>query len=174
MTYKPFTGTGTDFYVASDDAAEMVNLAIALERPILVEGEAGCGKTLLARAIATELGLGAPISISVKSTSRAKDLLYRFDALRRLQDSQGGDRLSRFQFWGTVADQIGIELTRDALWAALEDGVTEPTGDLSASAGELLLPRPAIRPSVSLRGSPRPSPRKDGGVKLPHKARQYT
>ena len=130
MTYKPFTGTGTDFYVASDDAAEMVNLAIALERPILVEGEAGCGKTLLARAIATELGLGAPISISVKSTSRAKDLLYRFDALRRLQDSQGGDRLSRFQFWGTVADQIGIELTRDALWAVLEDGVTEPTGDL--------------------------------------------
>ena len=58
----------------------------------------------------------------------------------------------RFQFWGTVADQIGIELTRDALWAVLEDGVTEPTGDLSASSGELLLPRPAIRPSVSLRG----------------------
>jgi hypothetical protein len=92
MTYKPFTGQGTDFYVASPDAAEMVNIAIALERPILVEGEAGCGKTLLARAISTELGLGVPISISVKSTSRAKDLLYRFDALRRLQHSPVADR----------------------------------------------------------------------------------
>jgi MoxR-like ATPase len=92
MTYKQFTGKGTDFYVAAPDTAEIVNLAIALERPILVEGEAGCGKTLLARAISIELGLGEPISIPVKSTSRAKDLLYRFDSLRRLQDSQGADK----------------------------------------------------------------------------------
>jgi MoxR-like ATPase len=92
MSYRQFTGNGTSFYLATPDTAEIVNLAVALGRPILVEGEAGCGKTLLARAISVELGLGEPISISVKSTSRAKDLLYRFDALRRLQDSQGGDR----------------------------------------------------------------------------------
>jgi MoxR-like ATPase len=55
MTYKQFTGKGTDFYIASPDTAEMVNLATALGRPILVEGEAGCGKTLLARAVSVEL-----------------------------------------------------------------------------------------------------------------------
>ncbi len=88
MTYKRFTGRATDYYEIDEQAAEIVNLAIALERPILVEGEAGCGKTKLASALAEELELGDPISIPVKSTSQAKDLLYRFDALRRLQDVQ--------------------------------------------------------------------------------------
>jgi MoxR-like ATPase len=60
-----------------------------LGRPLLVEGEAGCGKTKLASSIAHELGLAETlVSLSIKSTSQAKDLLYRFDALRRLQDTQ--------------------------------------------------------------------------------------
>jgi MoxR-like ATPase len=69
--------------------ADVVNLAIRLGRPILVKGEAGCGKTMLASAVAEELGLGPAIAMTVKSTSQAKDLLYRFDALRRLQEIQG-------------------------------------------------------------------------------------
>ena len=86
---KTFSGDQSGFYVASPQTAEIVNLAIRLGRPLLVEGEAGCGKTRLAHAIATELGLAdSPIVITVKSTSQAKDLLYRFDALRRLQDAQ--------------------------------------------------------------------------------------
>ena len=85
--YKSFTGTATDFYVAAPATATLVNLAVRLGRPILVEGEAGCGKTRLASAIATELGVGLTV-MTVKSTSQAKDLLYRFDALRRLQDAQ--------------------------------------------------------------------------------------
>ncbi len=88
MSYPPFTGKACDFYVTADEVAETVNLAIALQRPILVEGEAGCGKTMLASAIAAELGLGEPIGVTVKSTHQAKDLLYRFDALRRLQEIQ--------------------------------------------------------------------------------------
>ncbi|MBL8423920.1 MAG: AAA family ATPase [Candidatus Accumulibacter phosphatis] len=88
-TYKTFSGDQSAFYVASSQTAEIVNLAIRLGRPLLVEGEAGCGKTRLAHAIAEELELaGSPISITVKSTTQAKDLLYRFDALRRLQDAQ--------------------------------------------------------------------------------------
>jgi MoxR-like ATPase len=87
MTYAKYTGNAP-FYEASEEVVQTVDLAIRLGRPILVEGEAGCGKTRLATAIAHELGLGAPISITVKSTSQAKDLLYRFDALRRLQDIQ--------------------------------------------------------------------------------------
>jgi MoxR-like ATPase len=87
--YSTFTGKQSKSYIASDQTAEIVNLAICLGRPLLVEGEAGCGKTSLARAIAEELNLQSNfISATVKSTSQAKDLLYRFDALRRLQESQ--------------------------------------------------------------------------------------
>jgi len=88
MTDTLFTGTRSKTYVASPEVAEMVNLAVQLRRPLLVEGEAGCGKTRLAYAVAEEKGLGDPVKISVKSTARASDLLWRFDALRRLQDAQ--------------------------------------------------------------------------------------
>jgi MoxR-like ATPase len=91
-TYKHFTGQGPQgnqrTYVIPPEKAKIVDFAIQLGRPLLVEGEAGCGKTRLADAIASELGLDLPIIIPVRSTSRANDLLYRFDALRRLQDSQ--------------------------------------------------------------------------------------
>ena len=83
-----YTGTNTDFYVATPDVAETVNLAVHLGRPILVEGEPGCGKTRLADSIASEKNLGEPVRISVKSTTRAQDLLYRLNAIRRLQEAQ--------------------------------------------------------------------------------------
>ncbi len=85
--YAEFTGTRSARYVAAPHTATIVNLAIRLGRPPLAEGEAGCGKTRLASAIAEELGVGLTV-MTVKSTSQAKDLLYRFDALRRLQDAQ--------------------------------------------------------------------------------------
>jgi MoxR-like ATPase len=86
--YGTYTGRGTDFYETTEDVAETVNLAIRLRRPLLVEGEAGCGKTQLARSISVELELDEPIAIRIKSTTEARDLLYRFDALRRLQEVQ--------------------------------------------------------------------------------------
>lgn len=87
--YAPFTPDGSASYVATEATAEIVNLAIRLGRPLLVEGEAGCGKTRLAFAIAEQLGLAKHfVVVNVKSTTQAKDLLYRFDALRRLQDAQ--------------------------------------------------------------------------------------
>jgi MoxR-like ATPase len=85
---EDYKGNKTDFYLASTETAEVVNLAIDLKRPLLVEGEPGCGKTMLAYSISAELGLGEVTKIPVKSTSRAQDLLYRIDALRRLQDAQ--------------------------------------------------------------------------------------
>lgn len=91
MSKPRYTGKDTDFYLASDKVADIVNLAIDLDRPILVEGEPGCGKTMLASSIAAELKLGPVIKIAVKSTSRAQDLLYRVNALRRLQDAQRQD-----------------------------------------------------------------------------------
>lgn len=88
MSEPEYTGTATDFYVAPPEVADKINLAIALNRPILVEGEPGCGKTMLAYSVAAEKGLERPFKIAVKSTSRAQDLLYRVNALRRLQDAQ--------------------------------------------------------------------------------------
>jgi MoxR-like ATPase len=97
MSEPEYTGVGTDFYVATADVAEKVNLAVRLNRPILVEGEPGCGKTMLAYSLAAEKGLETPVKIAVKSTARAQDLLYRVNALRRLQDAQDREN-KRAQF----------------------------------------------------------------------------
>lgn len=74
-------------YVASHDLVRAVNLAIYLGRPLLLEGEAGCGKTRLAHAVAYELGLPF-YRWDVRSTSKAQEGLYTYDAIRRLQDAQ--------------------------------------------------------------------------------------
>jgi MoxR-like ATPase len=86
-----YTGNASGSYYASPAVADVVNLAVALKRPLLVEGEPGCGKTKLAYSIAKEKCLPQPLKISVKSTTRAKDLLYTVNSLRRLQDAQNKD-----------------------------------------------------------------------------------
>src|SRR6266849_1890684 len=94
-----YTGKNTDFYLAPEKVADGVNLAIELSRPILVEGEPGCGKTMLAYSIAAEKGLGDVVKIAVKSTSRAQDLLYRVNSLRRLQDAQSpGNKQAQYVY----------------------------------------------------------------------------
>ncbi|MES2551294.1 MAG: MoxR family ATPase, partial [Pseudomonadota bacterium] len=75
----------TSRYVASDDLALAVNAALTLQRPLLVKGEPGTGKTVLAEEIAR--ALGAPlISWNIKSTTRAHQGLYEYDAVARLRD----------------------------------------------------------------------------------------
>jgi MoxR-like ATPase len=83
-----FSGTAT--YIASDELKTAVNAAIALERPLLIKGEPGTGKTLLAQEIAGALGADL-ISWHIKSTTRAQQGLYEYDAVSRLRDSQLGD-----------------------------------------------------------------------------------
>jgi MoxR-like ATPase len=75
-------------YLASEELADAVNIAIAVGQPLLVTGEPGCGKTRLAWSIADELGLGEPLVFQTRSTSRAQDLLYRYDAVLRFHDIQ--------------------------------------------------------------------------------------
>ena len=82
--------TGTDRYVAPPDLAVAVNAAVTLERPLLVKGEPGTGKTELARQVAASLGLPI-IEWHVKSTTKAQQGLYEYDAVSRLRDSQLGD-----------------------------------------------------------------------------------
>ena len=82
--------TGTDSYVASDDLRVAVNAAIALQRPLLIKGEPGTGKTVLAHEVAK--AIGAPlIEWHIKSTTKAQQGLYEYDAVSRLRDSQLGD-----------------------------------------------------------------------------------
>ena len=81
---------GTDSYIASAELQDAVNVAVALERPLLIKGEPGTGKTLLAHAIREALGL--PMETwHIKSTSKAADGLYVYDTVQRLNDSRFGD-----------------------------------------------------------------------------------
>ncbi|MGB0683170.1 MAG: AAA family ATPase [Magnetovibrionaceae bacterium] len=82
--------SGTDSFVATEDLMVAVNAAIALERPLLIKGEPGTGKTVLAAEVAK--AIDAPlIQWHVKSTTRAQQGLYEYDAVARLRDSQLGD-----------------------------------------------------------------------------------
>ncbi len=99
---------GTADYVATDELTVAVNATIALERPLLVKGEPGTGKTELARQVAESLGLRL-IEWHVKSTTRAQQGLYEYDAVSRLRDSQLGEARVR-----DVANYI----RRGKLWEA--------------------------------------------------------
>jgi MoxR-like ATPase len=81
---------GTAEYVATDDLTIAVNAAVTLERPLLVKGEPGTGKTELARQVSRALGLQM-IEWNIKSTTRAQQGLYEYDAVSRLRDSQLGE-----------------------------------------------------------------------------------
>ena len=83
--------TGTKDYVATEDLTIAVNAAVTLERPLLIKGEPGTGKTELAKQVANDLGLEM-IEWSVKSTTKAQQGLYEYDAVSRLRDSQLGER----------------------------------------------------------------------------------
>ena len=100
--------TGTDAYIATSDLTVAVNAAVVLERPLLVKGEPGTGKTVLAEEIAR--GLSAPLlTWNIKSTTKAQQGLYEYDAVSRLRDSQLGDpRVS----------EIANYIRRGKLWEA--------------------------------------------------------
>ena len=102
--------TSTDTYVATEDLTVAVNAAITLERPLLVKGEPGTGKTELARQVSASLGLPM-IEWHVKSTTRAQQGLYEYDAVSRLRDSQLGD---------DRVHEISNYIRRGKLWEAFD------------------------------------------------------
>src|SRR5260370_30638447 len=82
---------GADAYVSTEDLTLAVNAAITLQRPLLVKGEPGTGKTMLAVEVAKSLGLPI-LEWHIKSTTKAQQGLYEYDAVSRLRDSQLGDQ----------------------------------------------------------------------------------
>jgi MoxR-like ATPase len=101
---------GTSEYISTDDLTLAVNASITLERPLLVKGEPGTGKTELARQIASSLGLPI-IEWNIKSTTKAQQGLYEYDAVSRLRDSQLGDERVK---------EISNYIKKGKIWEAFE------------------------------------------------------
>ncbi|MDF1670569.1 MAG: MoxR family ATPase [Roseovarius sp.] len=101
---------GTDTYIATDDLTVAVNAAVTLERPLLVKGEPGTGKTELARQVASALGLPM-LEWNIKSTTKAQQGLYEYDAVSRLRDSQLGEE---------KVHDVGNYIKKGKLWQAFD------------------------------------------------------
>jgi MoxR-like ATPase len=102
--------TGTERYVATDDLKLAVNAALALQRPLLIKGEPGTGKTMLAEEVAAALNRPL-LQWHIKSTTKAHQGLYEYDAVSRLRDSQLGDEKVR---------DISNYIVKGVLWRAFE------------------------------------------------------
>jgi MoxR-like ATPase len=100
--------SSTESYIATADLSVAVNAAVALERPLLVKGEPGTGKTELARQVALSLGLPI-LEWHIKSTTKAQQGLYEYDAVSRLRDSQLGD---------ARVNDVANYIRRGKLWQA--------------------------------------------------------
>lgn len=103
---------GTDDYVATEDLTIAVNAAVTLERPLLIKGEPGTGKTELAKQVARGLGLQM-IEWNIKSTTKAQQGLYEYDAVSRLRDSQLGEE---------KVHDVKNYIKKGKLWQAFEAG----------------------------------------------------
>ena len=101
---------GTKSYIATDDLSLSVNAAIALERPLLIKGEPGTGKTMLALEVAKSLDLPL-IEWHIKSTTKAQQGLYEYDAVTRLRDSQ---------LYKDKIDDISRYIKKGKIWQSFE------------------------------------------------------
>ena len=123
---------GTSTYVATDDLKLAVNAAITLQRPLLIKGEPGTGKTMLAEEVAKALGMPL-LQWHIKSTTKAQQGLYEYDAVSRLRDSQlGGVDGGRVQ-------DISNYIVKGVLWQAFD--ADEPCVLLIDEVGMTRLPR---------------------------------
>jgi MoxR-like ATPase len=107
--FTPPRFRSTDSYIATSDLSLAVNAAVILQRPLLIKGEPGTGKTLLAEEIAKSMKMPL-IQWHIKSTTKAQQGLYEYDAVSRLRDSQLGD--------ARVSD-IGNYIVKGKLWEAI-------------------------------------------------------
>jgi MoxR-like ATPase len=116
-------------YVLGKELATTINVALALDQPLLVTGEPGCGKTALAWAVAAQLGCGV-LEFHTKSTSVARDLLYQVDTLRRFHDASTGDPRSRNAAEYVTFRALGEAIRSDYTQVVLIDEIDKAPRDL--------------------------------------------
>jgi MoxR-like ATPase len=121
-------------YLAAPELVEAVNIALAVGQPLLVTGEPGCGKTTLAWSVAAELGLGEPLLFHTRSTSRAQDLLYRFDAVLRFYDIQlkvaKAQKAEEYIHWEPLGEAIRSSVRRLVLIDEIDKAPRDFPNDL--------------------------------------------
>ena len=106
---------GTSNYISTDELNVAVNAAIALEKPLLIKGEPGTGKTELARQISKSMDLEI-LEWNIKSTTKAQQGLYEYDAVTRLRDSQLGDK---------KIENISNYIKKGKIWNALSQNIEQ-------------------------------------------------
>ncbi|MDX9871484.1 MAG: MoxR family ATPase [Clostridia bacterium] len=148
---------GTKDYIAATELKNSVNIAINLGRPLLIKGEPGTGKTMLAKSIAEDLGLNL-IIWSVKSTTKAKEGLYMYDTVQRLYDSQFGDRdvsnISNYIKLGRLGEAFTSEQTSVLLIDEIDKADLEFPNDLLWELDIMNFYIPETKETVSARNRP--------------------
>lgn len=148
---------GASRYIADPELIASVNAAIALQRPLLVKGEPGTGKTLLAHAVAEALGMEL-LSWHVKSTTRAVDGLYVYDVVQRLNDSRFGDRdvsdLRRYIKMGVLGQAFRSERPVVVLIDEIDKADLEFPNDLLRELDEMAFTIPELDETVTARHRP--------------------
>ena len=157
---------GSQDYVASEELLQAANIAIALQKPLLIKGEPGTGKTVLAQAIAT--AMGKPLTIwNIKSTTKAQDGLYVYDVVQRLYDSQFGgqgvDDIKKYVKLGKLGEAFSSEEQVVLLIDEIDKADLEFPNDLlwELDRMEFYIPETGeSRPSTAPSSSSPPTPRR--------------
>lgn len=148
---------GTSDYIVSEDLQNDVNVAIALGRPLLIKGEPGTGKTLLARSVAA--GLDQPLlTWNIKSTTKAQDGLYIYDTVQRLNDSRFGDNdvsnIENYIKLGKLGEAFANEQPMVVLIDEIDKADIEFPNDLLAELDEMSFYIPETGRTVTARRRP--------------------
>ncbi|MBN2705446.1 MAG: MoxR family ATPase, partial [Deltaproteobacteria bacterium] len=149
--------SGTSDYIVSEDLQNDVNVAIALGRPLLIKGEPGTGKTLLAQSVAR--GLGRKLLIwNIKSTTKAQDGLYLYDTVQRLNDSRfGGNDVSNIENYiklGRLGEAFAADEPVVVLIDEIDKADIEFPNDLLAELDEMRFYIPETKKTIAARQRP--------------------
>ncbi len=155
MTFRRFTGTRT--YLTNPALESAVNCALALERPLLVKGEPGTGKTVLAAAVAESLGMPL-LTWSIKSTTKAVDGLYHYDVVQRLNDARFGEGdvrdIRRYIRMGVLGQAFSAEQRVVVLIDEIDKADLEFPNDLLRELDEMVFHVPELDETVRAKHRP--------------------